>query len=182
MKRFLLWVLSFTTFAILAVTAYPACLPQRTYHTLLDTWCQEGTLKIEKRERNYIDWPDGGKDYVDTVGYGGCNSQLKACYPEFMTPEISEGHWEQVIADRVIMPLGNCDYPNPQSNRFYEVNHTCRVSSSNNCTTPGWDGSCPPGTSPDGFGMCCGSGSTCSATEAFINRCYGFVGQGSLLT
>jgi hypothetical protein len=23
------------------------------------------------------------------------------------------------------------------------------------CTTPGFDGSCPPGTSPDAFGMCC---------------------------
>ena len=32
------------------------------------------------------------------------------------------------------------------------------------CTTPGWDGSCPPGTSPRGSGLCCpakGSGLEC---------------------
>ena len=26
------------------------------------------------------------------------------------------------------------------------------------CTTPAWDGSCPIGTTPNGFGMCCFSG------------------------
>lgn len=26
------------------------------------------------------------------------------------------------------------------------------------CTMPGWDGSCPPGTTPDSFGMCCPAG------------------------
>ena len=26
------------------------------------------------------------------------------------------------------------------------------------CTTPGWDGSCPSGTYPDGSGLCCGGG------------------------
>ncbi|HEX8423308.1 MAG TPA: hypothetical protein VF634_07850, partial [Pyrinomonadaceae bacterium] len=35
------------------------------------------------------------------------------------------------------------------------------------CTTPGWDGSCPYGTSPDGMGMCCSSGG-----------CYGAAGTG----
>lgn len=29
---------------------------------------------------------------------------------------------------------------------------------SGGCTTPGWDGSCPYGTSPDGMGMCCSDG------------------------
>ncbi len=34
--------------------------------------------------------------------------------------------------------------------------HSCRLpGGGTNCTTPGIDGSCPPGTVPDGFGMCC---------------------------
>jgi hypothetical protein len=36
------------------------------------------------------------------------------------------------------------------------------------CTTPGWDGSCPPGTSPNGFGMCCGEGG-CQSNGFFWN-------------
>jgi hypothetical protein len=34
--------------------------------------------------------------------------------------------------------------------------HSCRLpGGGTGCTTPGFDGSCPPGTTPDGFGMCC---------------------------
>lgn len=34
--------------------------------------------------------------------------------------------------------------------------HSCRLPGGGaNCTTPGINGSCPPGTVPDGFGMCC---------------------------
>ncbi|HSE31134.1 MAG TPA: hypothetical protein VLA93_06125 [Pyrinomonadaceae bacterium] len=34
--------------------------------------------------------------------------------------------------------------------------HTCRLpGGGTNCTTPGIDGTCPPGTSMDAFGMCC---------------------------
>jgi hypothetical protein len=36
------------------------------------------------------------------------------------------------------------------------TNSTCQVDIG--CTTPGWDGSCPPGTSPNDYGMCCGEG------------------------
>ncbi len=36
------------------------------------------------------------------------------------------------------------------------------------CTTPGWDGSCPPGTEPDGNGWCCGQGG-CDQNHFFWN-------------
>jgi hypothetical protein len=38
------------------------------------------------------------------------------------------------------------------------------------CTTPGWDGSCPPSTSPNGNGLCCSSG-TCTNVGAAA-ACY----------
>ncbi|HLL70319.1 MAG TPA: hypothetical protein VK363_02740 [Pyrinomonadaceae bacterium] len=37
------------------------------------------------------------------------------------------------------------------------MNHTCPVQLAENCTTPGWDSSCPYGTYPNN-GMCCSSG------------------------
>lgn len=101
MKQILIASLFVAAFACLTVAVYAACLPSRTYRTLLDTGCQPTTLKIVKRERNYISWPDGTmSNSIDTVGYGGCNSQHISCYPEFFTPVTSEGHWEQVVADR----------------------------------------------------------------------------------
>lgn len=36
------------------------------------------------------------------------------------------------------------------------------------CTTPEWAGGCPPGTAPNGFGMCCGQGG-CEANGFFWN-------------
>ena len=44
------------------------------------------------------------------------------------------------------------------------------------CTTPAWDGSCPIGTTPNGFGMCCFSGANTCDT-AFASRCYRFGGD-----
>jgi hypothetical protein len=36
------------------------------------------------------------------------------------------------------------------------------------CTTYGWNGTCPPGTTPNGFGMCCGQGA-CEINGWFWN-------------
>jgi hypothetical protein len=38
--------------------------------------------------------------------------------------------------------------------------HTCNLPGSNpvGCTTPGFNGSCPPGTTPNGSGLCCAGG------------------------
>lgn len=46
----------------------------------------------------------------------------------------------------------------------------CTDLGENFCTTPGWDGTCPPSTSPDGNGMCCSSGS-CTNGGA-VAACY----------
>jgi hypothetical protein len=37
----------------------------------------------------------------------------------------------------------------------FPIAPTPTPTSGGGCTTPGFDGSCPPGTSPDAFGMCC---------------------------
>lgn len=45
-----------------------------------------------------------------------------------------------------------------------------------NCTTPGYNGSCPPGTYPNGSGLCCSSGGG-SCSTAFANKCYMYGGE-----
>jgi hypothetical protein len=45
-----------------------------------------------------------------------------------------------------------------------------------NCTTPGFNGTCPPGTTPNGSGLCCAGGApTCSI--ALANKCLMFGGE-----
>jgi hypothetical protein len=64
-------------------------------------------------------------------------------------------------------------------NHIYEQDYSCAAPTptpaptpSSGCMTPGFDGSCPPGTYPDDFGMCCpalaggGTGDTCSDPPA----------------
>jgi hypothetical protein len=57
--------------------------------------------------------------------------------------------------------------------------HTCKLGSTvaTNCTTPGFDGSCPPGTEDNGFGMCC---ATTSEGGGLICDALSFAGFGAL--
>jgi hypothetical protein len=57
--------------------------------------------------------------------------------------------------------------------------HTCRLpGGGTNCTTPGFDGSCPPGTTRDAFGSCCANPVTPGGTECNIEflRCHRSLG------
>lgn len=59
-------------------------------------------------------------------------------------------------------------------------NHKCNISSDTaggSCTTAGFAGSCPPGTSPNGFGLCCLSSATPSCNMTFASRCLRFNGD-----
>jgi len=63
------------------------------------------------------------------------------------------------------------------------VTNTCNLPptlAGGTCTTPGWDGSCPPGSTPNGSGLCCFSGSCGSLT--FINKCYMYGGDYDFLS
>ncbi|HKG80580.1 MAG TPA: hypothetical protein VKA78_14195, partial [Pyrinomonadaceae bacterium] len=65
-------------------------------------------------------------------------------------------------------------------NMWRDVNaehFTCNLSSAGgSCTTPSFDGSCPIGTSPNGFGLCCfSSAGSCNLT--FASRCMRFSGE-----
>ena len=57
--------------------------------------------------------------------------------------------------------------------------HVCNLpapSTASSCTTPGFNGTCPPGTTYNSsFGLCCTSGGTCTTT--FANKCYMYGGD-----
>lgn len=99
------------TFAILTVLTEPTtattnCNPIRSYITLSDTGCQSNSI-IFKSERDYITFP-GGAQFTDVVaGLGQCGFGF-TCYPEFLTPTVTQttanhgtkGVWEQVVNNR----------------------------------------------------------------------------------
>lgn len=62
--------------------------------------------------------------------------------------------------------------------------HTCLLppaTTSSSCTTPGWNGSCPTGTTLNAStGLCCATNGTCSST--FANKCFMYNGDYDFLT
>jgi hypothetical protein len=57
---------------------------------------------------------------------------------------------------------------------------TCNLPPTANCTTPGFNGTCPIGTTPNGSGLCCTSAPKCST--ALVNKCLMFGGEFDFLS
>ena len=74
--------------------------------------------------------------------------------------------------------------PKPSQDCTWNTTHCtwfCDYASGGGCTTPGWDGSCPPGTYPDlSTGLCCGgSGKGCTSDLADVYNCQALGGYWS---
>ena len=72
-------------------------------------------------------------------------------------------------------------------NLWHDVNaehFSCSLATAGSmCTTPGINGTCPIGTSPNGSGLCCfSSGSTNTCNTTFASRCMRFGGEYEFLT
>jgi hypothetical protein len=164
---------AFFLLIVCAVSAYAVCYRTYSNFTLMDTWCSANDLIIYKKERNGITFhPDGYLDTKDTEGWGGCNTQLQTCYPEFYAVPNTPDHWEQTVQDRQIgipPPNGCSDTGSP---RTYSSYHTCSTpTTAQACYEMGWHwnsltntcsdilggpSSCPSGQIYDyDFGVCC---------------------------
>lgn len=155
-----------------------------------DTWASEGpdtfdgrcltpynTSQVSKTAHWKVFWVDGyERPGVSVTDYGQCASGTfynTICWPEFNQPAWSQndsgfGEWDQITRAAVYNSVvSDCDLLNTSHHNYQR--HACRVAGG--CTTEGFDGSCPPGFTSDGFGQCCpSSGSTCTNTLAF-NKC-----------
>lgn len=129
---------------------------------------------IIKRERWYAYF----EGYNSSTGYGirdaypygngWCQSNGNQCWPEFYAATITHGKdlqgrqtwkWKKVVHKKNY----NCQLDPNGTSEFF-MNYACPIQLAENCTTPGWDGSCPYGTYPEN-GMCCSEGG-CSGVAA----------------
>jgi hypothetical protein len=71
-------------------------------------------------------------------------------------------------------------------NMWRDVNaehYTCNLATAGgSCTTPGLNGTCPIGTTPNGSGLCCFSSGTAECNVAFASRCMRFGGEFDFVT
>ena len=50
------------------------------------------------------------------------------------------------------------------------------------CTTPSFNGTCPPGTAPNGSGLCCSTSGSGSCSSTFASKCFMFGGDFDFFT
>lgn len=111
-----------------------------------------------------IYWLDGYSRDTNVSDTGQCyrrdTSTYEKCYPRFDAPYWASdtgntARWNQRTFS-VRRDIGGCVYDTTPEDHFH--GHTCQRADGGTCTTPGFDGSCPPGTYPNGSGMCCSGG------------------------
>jgi hypothetical protein len=169
MKKFLLTTLILFS---LALCIRALCDPQRLFIAY-----EENTVKcpndvIMKNEKWVAYFPGynshTGYGIKEAIPYGSgwCQSNGNQCWPEFDIAIITHGRdaqgrqtwkWEKTIHNKNL-------YCQRAGSRTFRMDYTCPSQLAENCTTAGFDGSCPSGTYPNN-GMCC-SGECNSFTVA----------------
>jgi hypothetical protein len=115
---------------------------------------------------------DGYERRIEPYAYAQAGSG-EICWPSFEPPTfvddgLGTARWTQIPHSGeltyALEPVSG-RYTATCSNRLKEVveqdwtvGHTCQRAGTGSCTTPGFNGGCPPGTMPNGSGMCCSAG------------------------
>ena len=161
---------------------------------------------LRKEQRWTVSWSSGSPSIQITENYGtgDCflnqpgvdGSHGRECWPDFYEPAVRSwttngfayAEWEQHVYDKK-NGFGECVINGPV--RIARTGaHTCGRDVANgggNCTTPGFNGSCPPGTSPNGAGLCCPNPGTCNGPADWSSYpstgcASGFVNSGGTCT
>lgn len=116
-----------------AMVSYAVCYRTYSNFPMMYIGCTQQNLTIYKRDRNAITYhPDGFLDTKDTEGWGGCNSQLRQCDPEFFAVPNTPDHWEQTVQDKQVgyQACSTCELDpsgcgNAGNARTYTSYHTC---------------------------------------------------------
>ena len=102
------------------------------------------------------------------------------CYPLFGLAYFdgtdTTTYWNQTTKSAITQPNGLCviDFTQPHPNRYGK---RCGGVATWQCTTPGFNGGCLPGMSPDGNGFCCPTNTASCGSIAFMSRCFRFDGD-----
>jgi len=168
--------------SLLALISLEVLWEAQVFAGCKDTWIKNGADVFEeecalgvlkKTQKWKIYWLDGYERAVEIQEKGGCDAGVfttQRCYPAFEAPYFTDsgwntGEWNQKTHKGIIAESGGCGNVLVAKDNYHR--HTCSTADGGNCTTPGFDGSCPPGTSPDGNGLCCsdsggGGGGACN--------------------
>lgn len=136
---------------------------------------------------------DGYDRKIDPYADGELQVGKLVCGPSFERETFTDDGggaavWRQDAHDGTIKYSsdGTPGCANHLEPREWRVGHTCQTAGGGNCTTPGFNGGCPPGTMPNGSGMCCSADdpSGCEALGLFWDSvgqtCRDLLGGGDL--
>jgi hypothetical protein len=154
------------------------------------------SYQIIQRRTYHVSYPGGHTLPVETHGVGLGMKFDECCstspiteehFPVFDPPEAGayflqhrKGYWKQVVHNIgvTVYPVEcswGCRVPKQLYPKFFLASemlflneNNCPDITASNCTTPGWDGSCPPGTASDGSGLCCSTGGSNGCWSGFI--------------
>ena len=158
-------------------------------NVLIETYV--GCPLLHKDVTWVIWWPDWYSQQKLASGGGACatgnvccdsSPRSIECWPAFhpatTTWTASTGTWRQQVDNMAAVITttacsGGCPSANLLSCRkvseeLFEVSRTCDYISGG-CTTPMYSGGCPPGTVPNGSGLCCSGQDECLAYGWYWN-------------
>lgn len=135
------------------------CTPTDAHISDSYTNCQPYHNISRKTSSWEVSYPDGFFDSISSEGMGECadafvccdsSAHTTDCYPEFLTPVKSVGHWGQTVINRKATtayracPVGcnsgadvNCG---EESRRTFTLDHTCASASGGGCTYQQYEG------------------------------------------
>lgn len=123
---------------------------------------------------------DGYERRIDPRAKGEIGLDNRKCPPAFEPPTFlnetdQTARWTQLTHDgKYEFRVRGCSQT--VAAVTWTVGHTCPVSAGGSCTTPGFNGACPPGTTLGGNGLCCSTGGgSCSTT--FASKCLMYGGD-----
>ena len=104
-----------------------------------------------------------GSEVLFVQGTGQCSGPnyffTTKCFPQFPSGYTKNGGktWAQDRANQTYSS-GSCHVGPYLTFERSSSDSQCTSPVAGNCTTPGFNGSCPPGTVPNGSGLCCSTG------------------------
>ena len=172
----------------LAIAVFAACAAGKTYTERYRNCFASGDPYNEyfAKFADFILTTNTGQHLITSEGYGaGCveqrdnNSEL--CYPLFYTEQWYDVNQNVARFHQETRSVSSCSMGQPSYysfNHIFEQDYSCAVPTptptptstptptpGGGCTTEGFAGGCPPGTEPNGYGMCCLSSGGCEGWD-----------------